>query len=54
MIIFIMEIKNNELSRTMNQINKLIDSKKVIEKYDRDSILEEFINTNISGGIKLN
>lgn len=52
--LFIMEIKNNELSRTMDQINKLIDSKKVIEKFDRNSILEEFINTNISGGIKLN
>lgn len=52
--LFIMEIKNNELSRTMDQINKLIDSKKVIEKYDRNTILEEFINTNISGGIKLN
>lgn len=52
--IFIMQIRNNELSRTMDQIKKLIDNKSVIQKHDRNSILEEFINTNISGGIKLN
>lgn len=52
--LFIMEIKNNELSRTMDKIKKLIDVKGVIASYDRNTILEEFINTNISGGIKLN
>ena len=52
--LFIVEVRNNELSRTMNQINKLIDNKTVISKYDRNSILREFIMTNISGGIKLN
>lgn len=52
--LFIMEIKNNELSRTMDKCKKLIDSKSVIEQYDRNSILMEFIKTNISGNIKLN
>lgn len=52
--LFIMEIRNNELSRTMNQIKKLIDNKSIIQTYNRNTILEEFINTNISGGIKLN
>lgn len=52
--LFIMEIRNNELSRTMDQIKKLIDNKSVIQTYDRNSILEEFIRTNINGGIKLN
>lgn len=52
--LFIMQIRNNELSRTMDRIKKLIDVKTVIQQYDRNSILEEFINTNISGGIKLN
>lgn len=52
--LFIIEIKNNELSRTMDQIKKLIDNKTIISKYDRNSILEAFIKTNISGGISLN
>ena len=52
--LFIVEIRNNELSRTMDQIKKLIDNKSVIESYDRNSILEEFTKTNINGGIKLN
>lgn len=53
-ILFVVEIKNNELSATMNKIEKLIDNKSVIAQYDRNSILEEFIKTNIQGNIKLN
>ena len=52
--LFIMEIRNSELSRTMDQIKKLIDNKGIIQGHNRNSILEEFINTNINGGIKLN
>ena len=52
--IFVIQVRNNELSRTMETINKLIDNKTVISEYDRNSILETFVNTNISGGIKLN
>lgn len=52
--LFIIEVRNDELSRTMNQIKKLIDNKSVISNYNRNSILEAFINTNMSGGIKLN
>ena len=52
--LFIVEIKNNELSATMNKIEKLIDNKSVISQYDRNSILREFITTNIQGNIKLN
>lgn len=52
--LFIMEIKNKELSRTMDKIKKLIDSKTVIQCYDRNGILEEFVNTNISGNININ
>lgn len=52
--LFIMEVKNNELSATMDKIEKLIDNKSVIEKHDRNSILKDFIKTNISGGITLN
>jgi hypothetical protein len=38
----------------MDKIEKLIDNKTVISQYDRNSILREFINTNIQGNIKLN
>jgi hypothetical protein len=52
--LFIMEMRNNELSATMDKIEKLIDNKSVICTHDRNSILREFIVTNIAGGIKLN
>lgn len=52
--LFVVEIKNNELSRTMDAIKKLIDSSAEIKKHDRHSLLEKFINTNIQGGITLN
>jgi hypothetical protein len=52
--VFAIEMKNNELSRTMDKIKKLIDSKSVIESHDANSLLEAFINTNIAGGITLN
>ena len=51
---FIMEMRNNELSRTMDQIEKLIDNGTVIKNYDRNNILSEFVDTNILGGIKIN
>ena len=52
--IFAIEMKNNELSRTMDKIKKLIDNKSVIESYDANTLLEAFINTNIAGNITLN
>lgn len=52
--LFIMEVRNNELSRTMDKIKKLIDNKSIINQHDRNSILETFISTNVAGGIKLN
>ena len=53
-VLFIMELRNNELSKTMNNIKKLMDNKSVMACYDRNSILEAFINTNIAGNITLN
>lgn len=52
--LFIVEIKNNELSATMNKIEKLIDNKSVIAEHDRNTILRDFVTTNIQGNIKLN
>jgi hypothetical protein len=53
-VLFMINFKNSELSRTMQQIKNIIDNKSSIKKYDRNSILEAFIDTNIEGGIKLN
>ena len=53
-LLFFIEIKNNELSATMDKIEKLINNKSVIAGYDRNTILREFINTNIKGKITLN
>lgn len=52
--LFIMEMRNNELSRTMDNIEKLIDNNSVIQKYNADNILEEFIDQNLAGSIKMN
>lgn len=52
-ILFVVEIKNNELSATMKKIENLIDNKGVISQYDRNTILREFILTNIQGNIIL-
>lgn len=52
--LFVVEIKNNELSATMDKIERLIDNKTVMSAYDRNTILREFISTNIQGNIKLN
>jgi hypothetical protein len=52
--LFVMDIKNNELSKTMESIKKLIDNKTEISKYDHNTILEKFISTCISGNIVMN
>ena len=54
MRLFVIEVQNNELSRTMKQIKNLIDSKATIKNHDRNTILETFIDTNLQGRIKLN
>ncbi len=53
-VLFMVNFKNDELSRTMQRIKNLIDNKGTIKNYDRNSILEHFMDTNIEGGIKLN
>lgn len=52
--LFIMKVRNDEISSTMDKIEKLINNKAVISKHDADSILKEFVMTNIHGGITLN
>lgn len=52
--LFVVDVKNNELSRTMKSIKNIIDNKKSTRSYNRNTILADFIKTNLSGNIKIN
>lgn len=52
-ILFVMQIKNKELSRTMDKVKNIINNKNFTKKYDRDELLRTFVETNIEGGIVL-
>lgn len=52
--LFIVSVRNNELSATMKRVKNLIDHKGSIKMYDRHSILSEFIDANLQGNIRLN
>ena len=49
-----MQIKNNELSRTMDRVKNIINNKNFTKKFDRNSILRNFTETNIEGSIIIN
>ena len=51
--LFKVPIKNNELQATMDRISAIINVKKITSNYTKDAILEDFMNTNVKGGIKL-
>lgn len=51
---FIVSVRNNELSATMKRVKNLIDNKGTIKLYDRHTILSEFIEANLQGNIRLN
>ena len=53
-ILFVMRIKNNELSATMDKVKNIINNKSVTKGFDKDQIIEAFVDTNIAGGIRLN
>jgi hypothetical protein len=51
--LFVVDIKNNELSKTMKAIKNIIDNKRTTKSYNRSTILEDFIKTNLAGNIKM-
>lgn len=53
-VLFNIDVRNNELSKTMNTIMHIIDNKTGTKSYNRQSILQAFIDNNLAGGIKLN
>lgn len=52
--LFIVSVRNNELSATMKRVKNLIDHKASMKVHDRASILTEFIDANLQGNIRLN
>ena len=52
--LFMIDIQNDELSKVMKQVKNLIDNKSSIKCHNRNSILEAFIDANLSGGIRIN
>lgn len=53
-VLFIVDVKNNELSKTMKTIKNIIDNKKITKSYNIHTILTDFIKTNLAGNIKMN
>lgn len=53
-VLFYMHIQNKELSRTLEKSKHIINRSDETSKYDRNSILDAFITTNIEGNINLN
>jgi predicted nucleic acid-binding Zn-ribbon protein len=45
--LFVIDVKNNELSRTMKSIKNIIDNKKSTKSYNSNTILADFIKTNL-------
>ena len=49
--IFSVKIQNKELQRTLERSKHIIDRKKDTSSFDKDSIVAEFINANLEGGL---
>ena len=52
--IFRIQIKNNELQATMNEIQGLINTAAKTKTLTKDELLYKFLTTNIKGGIRIN
>lgn len=53
-VCFLINIKNNELSKTLDEIKSLIDKKDVTQSHDRHTILQRMIELVIEGGLAVN
>lgn len=51
--VFLINIMNNELSKTLERVKEIINKEKETSKYDRHQILQEFIETTFKGGLDL-
>lgn len=53
-VLFLMKIRNDELSKTLNRAKKIIDKSAITSSFDIDGIIAEFIKVNNEGNICLN
>ena len=53
LIVFKIRIKNDEIQATMNRIRNIINVKSETSKYNKDTFLKEFMDTNLKGGVKI-
>lgn len=51
--LFLIHISNNELSRTLENVKKMINRSADIKSRDRNSLLQDFLEAVINGGINL-
>lgn len=51
--LFLMQMHNNELSKTLNTIKSIINKDEVTKTYDRHSILQALLETTIEGNINV-
>ena len=52
--LFMIDVKNDELSKVMKQVKNLIDNKSSIKGHNRETLLEAFIDANLAGRIHIN
>jgi len=51
--IFLVKLDNNELSKTLTDIQNLIDSKEVVQAHDRNSVLKDMLDLIIEGKLHI-
>lgn len=52
--LFLVKIHNDELSRTLDKLMHIINKNAVTSKFDRQSILQAFLETVLEGGLDIN
>lgn len=52
--IFLVQIMNNELSKTLNKVKEILNKKDETGSYDRHQILQSMLETMIEGGVGIN
>lgn len=51
--LFYIKILNNEISRLLNQLKAMLNKKPVTESFTIDSILQTFLDTALTGGLRI-
>jgi hypothetical protein len=51
--LFLINIMNDELSKTLEEVKSIINKDKKTTSFDRNQILQEFLETTIKGGLNL-